>query len=107
MTFFRHRSRGKSDCLIVMQIFIQDFTVEGGRTFTLEVRSDETIATVVDRLLDRKGLGKQDREVFRKMSLLRWSTKQLDAKKTLNDYNIHKDSTIQVDFRLANGGCYR
>jgi ubiquitin C len=79
-----------------MQVFIRSLI---GRTITLEVEPDEKIAQIKDRLSGKEGV-----------PIDPWTLdfvyvgKRLEDDRTLADYNITKESTIQVVLVLRGGG---
>lgn len=75
------------------QIFLKDLS---GRILTLDVSSTDSIEETKNLVEDKTGVPpNQQRLVF--------ATKQLEGNKTLGDFNIKKESTLQLLLKL-NGG---
>lgn len=77
----------------MMQIFVKDVQ---GKSLAFDVASGDSISSLKSRIESRHGIPAGQQRLV-------WSSRQLSDERSFADYNILKESTLQLLFRLPGG----
>jgi ubiquitin len=80
-------------CILGARVFVRG----QGKTCTLDVEPDDTIASVKAKVQEKAGIAPEEQR-------LSYAGKELEDGRTLSSYNIQKESQLQLLRRVPAGG---
>jgi len=89
----KDKGMNKSMCNKGVQLFVKSIN---DKTFSFFVNNNDTILNVKELIKNRNNMKIDDQRLY-------YSTKELINESTIQDYNIHKESTLHLICRVKGG----